>query len=131
MMLTTPDNSRKIVTTLLIVLLSSLACTQAGAVATLTPTAPPPTLTPSPAPARVTPSATAEDETAIITAIVYVRQSADANSAAVGSLETGAEVEIVECTGEWCEVRTDVLTGFVWRGCLSDNPDGLKCEAKP
>jgi hypothetical protein len=99
-------------------------------VSTFTPTAPP-TLTPSPAPARVTPSATAEAETAVITAIVYVRQLADANSAAVGSLETGAEVEIVECTGEWCEVRTDVLTGFVWRGCLSDNPDKLKCEARP
>jgi hypothetical protein len=89
------------------------------------------TIAPSPVPATRTATPAAEAETAIITAIVYVRQLADASSAAVGSLETGAEVEIVECTGEWCEVRTDVLVGFVWRGCLSDNPDNLKCEARP
>jgi uncharacterized protein YgiM (DUF1202 family) len=76
-----------------------------------------------------TASPTAAD-VATIRATVYVRSAPDANSAEVGSLETGQSVEIVACDGSWCQIRTDVLSGYVFRGCLSDNPDGLKCEVR-
>jgi SH3-like domain-containing protein len=59
---------------------------------------------------------------------VYVRAAADAGSAEVGSLETGQSVEIVKCTGDWCEIVEPA--GFVWRGCTDNNPDGLKCEVR-
>jgi hypothetical protein len=89
---------------------------------------PSPTLRPSPVP-TATPA-----DTATIRATVYVREAADAASAEVGSLETGQSVEIVGCDGSWCEIEymfeNEVVTGFVFRGCLSDNPDGLKCEVR-
>jgi hypothetical protein len=116
-------------------LLALLALSAVGCVLSAmqipTPTVPPvATSTTQPA-ASPTPTAspTAAD-VATIRATVYVRSGPDANSAEVGSLETGQSVEIVECTGDWCEISTDVLTGYVWRGCLSDNPDGLKCEVR-
>jgi uncharacterized protein YraI len=114
--------------------LSALACMEQ--IATVTPTA-----TPSPSSTAPVPTATAKPteasvpaqdvQTATIRATVYVRAEPDANSAEIGSLATGAEVEIVSCLSDWCEIRTDVLSGYVWRGCTSDNPDGLKCEARP
>jgi hypothetical protein len=89
---------------------------------------PSPTLRPSPVPTS-TPA-----DTATIRATVYVRQSADAASAEVGSLETGQTVEVLACDGSWCEIEymfeNETVTGFVFRGCLSDNPDNLKCEVR-
>jgi hypothetical protein len=94
---------------------------------TAVPTAtvrPPPTPTASPTAADV----------ATIRATVYVRSAPDANSAEVGSLETGQSVEIVECTGDWCEivpmVEWKVEQAFVFRGCTDNNPDGLECEVR-
>jgi hypothetical protein len=128
MMFTTPDNTRKIFTTLLFLVLSSLACTQA----VVTPTPPAPTaLPPSPTPAAtVTPQATgtASVNTVTIRAVVYIRAEADANSPAVGSLETGERVVIVSCSSDWCEIAEP--SGYVWRGCTDDNPNNLSCEAR-
>ena len=80
------------------------------------------------------PTSTTQADTATIRATVYVRAAADAGSAEVGSLETGQMVEIVKCTGDWCEIEymfeNETVRGFVFRGCLSDNPDGLKCEVR-
>jgi hypothetical protein len=133
MTLTTPDNTRKIVTTLLVLVLLSLACAQV--VTTVTPTAPPspsPTLPPttsSPVPAS---TATAESVTTVtIRAVVWVRSEPDGTR--IGSLETGQSVELIGCDGQWCEVEymfeDAVVRGFVFRGCTSDNPDNLDCEA--
>lgn len=53
----------------------------------------------------------------------------------VGNLEAGDLVVIANCgaTGSehenWCEI-TEPVEGYVFRGCLSDNPDGLGCEAR-
>jgi multidrug efflux pump subunit AcrA (membrane-fusion protein) len=110
-------------------LVMSLACQQAVIVPTATPspssTAPVPTATVKPTEASVT----AQDvQTATIRATVYVRAEPDANSPEIGSLTTGEVVEIVTCAGDWCQIEPE---GWVWRGCLSDNPDGLKCEARP
>jgi hypothetical protein len=117
---------------LLALILSSLACQiRVGTplvAPTVSPTAHPPTSTPSPAPARVTPSATAEAETVTIRAVVWVRAEPDGER--IGSLETGNTVEMIGCDGSWCEIRTSELSGYVFRGCTDNNPDGLKCEAK-
>ena len=133
---------RSVLSAFVALVLSSLAC---GTYITPTPTGEPTTAaealttpvttpdnTPSPTlPPR--PSPTAAD-TATIRATVYVRAAADAGSAEVGSLETGQMVEIVKCTGDWCEIEymfeNETVRGFVFRGCLSDNPDGLKCEVR-
>jgi uncharacterized protein YgiM (DUF1202 family) len=123
--------TRHVCAAIVILALAALACGQY--IPTVTPTAAPsatPTPTASPAPtATVTPFPTSEDvNTVTIRAVVYIRAEADANSAAVGSLETGQRVEVVECSAEWCEIRTPVQ-GYVWRGCTSD-PAGLSCEAR-
>jgi uncharacterized protein YgiM (DUF1202 family) len=116
---------------ILALILASLACMEQ--IATATPTA---TLSPSPAPsATPTPESTqtsvpaAQDvQTATIQATVYVRAEPDASSPEIGSLTTGEVVEIVTCAGDWCQIEPE---GYVWRGCLSENPDNLKCEARP
>jgi uncharacterized protein YgiM (DUF1202 family) len=108
-------------------LVMSLACSQAGAAPTPTPSLPPASPTPSAVPTDTPRATEAAVNTVTIRAVVYVRQMPDASSAAVGSLETGELVPVVACEGEWCEIEGG---GFVFRGCTDDNPDGLKCEAK-
>jgi SH3-like domain-containing protein len=118
---------------LIVLALATLAC---GQYVTPTPTvspaspsstAPAPSATPTPEPTKI--SVPAQDvQTATIRATVYVRAEPDANSPEIGSLTTGEVVEIVTCAGDWCQIEPE---GWVWRGCLSDNPDGLKCEARP
>ena len=127
---------RHVTLAIAVLALSALACGQYVPTITPTPSPVPPTAaaTATPEPTR-TPEPTATDgevvQTATIQATVYVRTAADPNSPEAGSLTTGAEVEIVACEGDWCEIRTNELTGYVFRGCLSDNPEGLRCEARP
>jgi curli biogenesis system outer membrane secretion channel CsgG len=116
---------------LIVLALATLAC---GQYVTATPTIPPP----SPSATAPAPTATPEPtlasvpaqdaQTATIRATVYVRAEPDANSPEIGSLMTGEVVEIVTCAGDWCQIEPE---GYVWRGCLSENPDNLKCEARP
>ena len=58
--------------------------------------------------------------------LVNVRE--EPNGAVIGALHTGDEVTILNCAGSWC--RIDKPSGYVWRGCLSDNPERLGCKAK-
>jgi hypothetical protein len=98
---------------------------------------PTPSLIPATPTRRAVPSATAESgsiDTLTIQAVVYIRAEADANSDDVGSLQTGAEVELRgECSEAWCPVRVMIdgkpVDGWVFRGCTSD-PNGLLCEAR-
>ena len=112
--------------------LSTLACMEQ--IVTPTPTAPAatPTIPTPPAAATGTPSAvpTAEADTAVIQATVWVRLSDNSDSDRIGSLTTGDRVEIVECAGDWCKI-SEPISGYVWRGCTDNNPDNLLCEAKP
>jgi hypothetical protein len=117
------------------ILASGCVMSAVQSVPTAPPTASPTALSPPLSPTATvtrTPtmaSVTAEDvQTAVIRATVYVRAEPDADSPEVGSLETGAEVVIVECSGEWCQIENPA--GYVFRGCTSDNPDGLKCEVR-
>jgi hypothetical protein len=104
----------------------SLACQQAMIVPTSTPT-------PSPVPAtatrRAAPSATATSEdvqTAVVrAALVNVRAMPDGE--VIGQIEAGQEVEIVECQDNWCLLVEPA--GWVFQGCLSI-ADELGCTAK-
>jgi hypothetical protein len=122
-----------ILAAILTLILSSLACMEQVAPPSVsgmfTAVAATPSLVPATPTRRAVPSATAEDvQTTTIQATVYVRQEPDPNSAAIGSLTTGERVEIVSCSGDWCELDRG---GYVWRGCTDDNPDELLCEARP
>jgi hypothetical protein len=63
----------------------------------------------------------------IIRPVVRVHASPDSD-VITGYLSAGDEVTILACEGDWCQIRTPA--GFVFRGCLSDNPAGLGCRAK-
>lgn len=58
--------------------------------------------------------------------MVNVRE--DIGGGAVAILQAGDVVEIVACDGSWCQIKEPA--GYVWRGCLSDNPAGLACRSK-
>jgi hypothetical protein len=58
--------------------------------------------------------------------VVNVRKAP--NGAVIGTLRAGAQVEILECTLSWCQITKPA--GWVWRGCLSDNPAKLGCRTK-
>lgn len=46
----------------------------------------------------------------------------------VGSLPSGSYLWVV-CDGDWCFIRGTIHK--VFRGCVSNNPDGLGCQSKP
>jgi hypothetical protein len=120
----------KVLLSAVVILLSSLACSiqKGGSVATTPVTTP--TTVPADAPtATATPRATeAAVDTAVVRAVsVNVRQIADGDPTGE-YVYAGQSVVILQCVGDWCQIEEPA--GWVWRGCLSDNPDGLKCEAK-
>jgi len=43
-------------------------------------------------------------------------------------LTAGQQVTIISCSGDWCLIQKP--RGYVFRGCLSDNPKNLGCTAK-
>lgn len=44
-------------------------------------------------------------------------------------LKSGQVVTVIGCKDNWCQIRTNILTGYVFRGCLSGNDD-LGCKAR-
>lgn len=102
----------------------SLACL-ASSLAVVTPTAIPQTKT-KPAPMATKTEASGIWTSTIVRPLVNVRKSP--NGPVVDTLRTGAEVEIVKCIDDWCQIVDP--PGWVWRGCLSDNPSRLGCTAK-
>lgn len=84
--------------------------------------------------APVTPSATVTAEptaTPRPTARVvgYVVQVRDAEGIVRDWLKLGDVVTVLGCKDNMCKVSTNVLTGYVFRGCLSGNAD-LGCKEK-
>jgi hypothetical protein len=76
-------------------------------------------------PALLTSTARAATVTAW-TLVVHVEP--DVKSTVTGWLLQGDVVTVTECKDNWCNVRTSELTGWTFRGCLSDNPAGLGCQ---
>lgn len=118
---------KRLLLTLLTLALASLACSQP-----IPNAAPVPTETPlgtalvaeiSTPNVLETPNAWT---TTIVRPVVNVRDRPDGKVEA--SLRAGASVEILECTEQWCRIKKPA--GWVWRGCLSDNPAKLGCQAK-
>lgn len=50
------------------------------------------------------------------------------NGKVIGSLSVGTTVTVRQCVGNWCEITEPA--GYIFRGCLSDNPEKLGCSAK-
>jgi Predicted solute binding protein len=111
-----------------ILVLSMLACSRQIAT-TVPPTpgttpSPIPTATPVPSTTVTTPS---EQWTAVVEHVQVNVRAAPAGSV-VGVVRSGDSVVILSCDGSWCQIVEPA--GYVWRGCLSDNPKGLGCEAR-
>jgi hypothetical protein len=134
MMFTTPDNTLKILTTVLVLVLSSLACMEQVATPTPAVSAAEPAPTPSPVPASATrraapsPTAEADVQTAVVRA-AFVNVRAMPDGEVIGQIEAGQEVEIVECQDNWCLLVEPA--GYVFQGCLSEVAGELRCEARP
>lgn len=100
------------------------------------PTLPPPataTNTASPLPTGTPTAKPATEIVPVSTAVVskpVVNVRVEPDGEVVGSVKAGEIVTLLECVDDWCNISTDVLSGWVWRGCLSDNPDKLGCEAR-
>jgi hypothetical protein len=121
----------------LVLVIPALACGQF-----VTPTVTPTVSLPPPSPSATLPAptqtaeATGTDAVNVVTirAVVYIRAEADKNSADLGALETGRTVELISCADQWCNVVAEIdgeqVSGWVYRGCTSDNPDGLLCEVR-
>lgn len=105
--------------------LFTLSCL-ASSLAVSTPTILAPTLTKSVPVSTKAPTDTGVWTSTIVRPLVNVRKSP--NGVVVDTLRTGVEVEIVQCAGNWCQIVDP--PGYVWRGCLSDNPQKLGCAAK-
>lgn len=126
---------------LLILSVSILAC--AKTVSTVSPAAPSlqPADTASPQPTPPAPAATSVSidtvrRATIVKPTVNVRSSpasAEGEPAGpvTGSLSAGDIVRVISCSRFYCKVSSSGIdTGYIWRGCLSDNPERLGCEAR-
>lgn len=58
----------------------------------------------------------------------YVNVRQEPNGTTVDYVRKGSVVEIVKCDNTWCEIVEPA--GYVWRGCLADNPQKLGCRSK-
>src|SRR5689334_18209731 len=120
---------KRVLLTLLTLVLASFACVVP--VPNSLPTATraalgTPTKTPN---AAKTPNApVAAVQATISQAVVTVRKSAG-GEATGNYLKSGDRVQVIKCTGDWCEIKKP--RGFVFRGCISELADGLLCQARP
>jgi hypothetical protein len=118
--------------TLLTLALASLACSLQVSSRVTNAEAALPTPTPT---ALLTPTTTPTQElgdsswTASVE-LPTVRVRALPNGEPTGDyLAAGDQVEILRCTVRWCQISKP-FRGWVFRGCLSDNPKKLGCEAE-
>lgn len=64
-------------------------------------------------------------EISILAEALHVRDAAD--GAPTGAVLKKGDRVRAQCTEKWCELEAG---GYVWRGCVSDNPDRLGCEQR-
>jgi Bacterial SH3 domain. len=57
-----------------------------------------------------------------------VNVRAEPDGEVVGMLTVGKRVTVLKCVDNWCKIAKPA--GWIFRGCLSDNPDNLGCTAK-
>ena len=111
---------------MLFLLLSMLACMVQQI--TPTPTTPDNTATPTPPPAALATEPATQAVTArVIAGSVNVRS--EPNGEVVGQIFSDQSVTVLACVDGWCQIETDVLTGYVFEGCLSVETE-KRCEAR-
>jgi hypothetical protein len=59
---------------------------------------------------------------------LLIHAEPNVESTVTGWLLQGDVVTVLECTDKFCKLEQPF--GYVWRGCLSDNPGGLGCTEK-
>ena len=71
----------------------------------------------------------------VASAVVNVRQ--EPGGAVIGYVEAGQTVTILYCGTDnskddynWCEIELSEQTFWIWRGCLTNNPLDLGCQAE-
>ncbi len=125
------DNIQRLLVTLGILVLSSMACGQyVTPLPDNTPTTLPPTLTETvvQTPTTVSTTVTTPVWTATVSQVqVNVRDEPDGNTV-IGYLVSGDEVVISRCVGDWCKIKEPVV-GWIFKGCLSIGSD-LGCSSK-
>lgn len=72
-------------------------------------------------------TATSQWTATVRRALINVRAEPDGEEV-IGHLRAGDEVTIIRCLENWCKIAKPA--GWVYRGCLSDNPDKLGCIAR-
>lgn len=122
-----------ILATILVLILASLACGQY--VAPSAPVSVTPTITTtktllSPTLTLTVPSSTPSGLETILATIVkpVVNVHTNPDGTVIGNLEAGTRVVILSCKDNWCQIQDP--PGWIWQGCLSENPEKLGCEAK-
>jgi hypothetical protein len=119
---------KRVLLSMTALLVMSLACQQVVVTPTLSPT-----LTRILATPTAVPSASPAPLTDTVKVVVVRQASVNVRNAANGDptgeyIYAGQSVTVLEIDGDWVHIAKP--DGWVWRGCLSDNPDGLGCEAK-
>lgn len=121
-----------------LIMLSMLAC---GQYTTPTPTAPASAVTPAATAAVNTvtpylPLATLTPKSVLTATVVQAvvrlhdKPGDDPDNVVIGYLRAGDKVTVILCDKSWCKISTTEQTGYIYRGCLSENPDNLGCEAR-
>lgn len=125
-------NTISILAAILTTVLASLAC---GQQVVITPTVSPEITLTDNTPTRPTsspvPPAT-EPATQAVTARVIagsVNVRSEPNGEVVGQIFSDQSVTVLACVDGWCQIETDVLTGYVFEGCLSVETE-KRCEAR-
>jgi Bacterial SH3 domain. len=122
---------KKIINFLGVLAVLSMACNQSVPSSNL-PTVPQnlPTVQELPTVSEVLPTVgdnSADGFTAQISSpVVNVRNGP--GGAVIGSLQSGTAVQVVQCSGDWCEISKPIR-GFIFMGCLDVETD-LGCKAK-
>jgi len=76
----------------------------------------------------MTKTATPEGEWTATVRQVSVNVRSEPNGGVIGYVESGDVVTVLDCVGNWCQIEKPA--GWIWRGCLSDNPARLGCQTK-
>jgi len=110
---------------ILVLVLAVLACDRQ--VPTTVRTTPAPTVTAT-AEVLAEESTTPTTQWTAVVRQVQVNVREEPNGAVIGLVLSGETVNILSCNGSWC--RIEEPAGYIWRGCLSDNPNRLGCTTK-
>ncbi len=110
---------------LLVLVAVSLACSQT--ISTPVPTSfPTATRTATVSTTSTAAPATLQWTSKISQPAVNVRE--EPNGTVIDAVTVGTVVTVVQCVGNWCQIVKPA--GWIWMGCISDNPNHLGCRAK-